>query len=155
MAMPDTGPQIWFYHLERSPLERVLPVLLEKVLEAGLRAQVRVADDGLSRRLDEGLWTWREDGFLAHGRAEAPHADRQPILFTAGEDNLNGAQTLFIVDEAGFEPTEEFQRCFILFDGQDEQALATARERWRRLKAAGADISYWRQSSEGRWERSA
>ncbi|MED5396188.1 MAG: DNA polymerase III subunit chi, partial [Pseudomonadota bacterium] len=34
--------EIAFYHLERSPLERALPKLLEKTLEAGKRALVVV-----------------------------------------------------------------------------------------------------------------
>lgn len=151
--MTTAGPQIWFYHLERSGLEQVLPTLLDKVLQADLRAQVRVTDADLAARLADGLWTWRDDSFLAHGHSSGPHAERQPILFTSGTDNMNGAQALFIVDGAGFEPTEDFQRCFILFDGQDEDALKAARERWKALKSADADISYWRQTLEGRWEK--
>lgn len=151
--MAGQGPQIWFYHLERSGLEQVLPTLLDKVLQAGLRAQVRVTDDTLAARLGEALWTWRDDSFLANGHSSGPHAARQPILFTSGTDNVNQAQTLFIVDGAGFEPTEDFQRCFILFDGQDEDALKAARDRWKALKGVGADISYWRQTLEGRWEK--
>jgi len=151
--MSATGPQIWFYHLERSGLQQVLPTLLDKVLQADLRAQVRVSDPDLAARLADGLWTWRDDSFLANGHSSGPHPERQPILFTSGTDNLNGAQALFIVDGAGFEPTEDFQRCFILFDGQDEEALKAARERWKAFKAVGADISYWRQTLDGRWEK--
>ncbi len=151
--MAGQGPQIWFYHLERSGLEQVLPTLLDKVMQAGLRAQVRVTDTDLARHLGEALWTWRDDSFLAHGHSSDPHPGRQPILFTSGTDNVNQAQALFIVDGSDFGPTEDFQRCFILFDGQDEAALMQARERWKALKAAGADISYWRQTLEGRWEK--
>ncbi|HAJ04311.1 MAG TPA: DNA polymerase III subunit chi, partial [Brevundimonas sp.] len=104
-------------------------------------------------RLAEALWTWRDDSFLANGHTSGPHPERQPILFTSGTDNVNQAQALFIVDGAGFEPTEDFQRCFILFDGQDEDALTAARARWKALKGTGADISYWRQTLEGRWEK--
>ena len=28
----EGGPEIWFYHLERSTLDQVLPVLLDKTL---------------------------------------------------------------------------------------------------------------------------
>jgi len=37
--------EIGFYHLQRSPLERALPKLLEKVLEAGKRAVVVARSD--------------------------------------------------------------------------------------------------------------
>lgn len=151
--MAGQGPQIWFYHLEQSGLQQVLPTLLDKVMQAGLRAQVRVADPALAQHLGEALWAWRDDSFLANGHSSGPHATRQPILFTPETENVNGAQALFIVDGSDFRPTEDFQRCFILFDGQDEAALAQARARWTALKGAGADISYWRQTPEGRWEK--
>ena len=36
-------PEIWFYHLERSTLDQVLPTLLEKTLERGWRALIKSA----------------------------------------------------------------------------------------------------------------
>ena len=141
------APEIWFYHLERSTLDQVLPGLLEKTRERGWRALVRTAD--------ERLWTYRDDSFLAHGRASEPDADRQPILLTQAGENPNGAQALFIVDDAELGDTKGFDRCFIIFDGRDEAALAAARTRWKTLKDAGAELAYWRQSPEGRWEKAA
>lgn len=148
------GPEIWFYHLERSSLEQVLPELLDRTLKRGWRAQVRISDPRRLDQIDEGLWTWRDDAFLAHGRAEEPHADRQPILLTGELTNPNAAQALFIVGGSDLGSTEDFERCFIIFDGRDEQALAGARERWRTLKDAGAALSYWRQTDEG-WRKAA
>ncbi|WP_395651934.1 DNA polymerase III subunit chi, partial [Brevundimonas sp.] len=39
-----TGPEFWFYHLERSSLDQVLPELLDRTLKRGWRALVKVAD---------------------------------------------------------------------------------------------------------------
>ncbi len=153
--MAEAGTEIWFYHLERSSLDQVLPGLLDKTLERGWRALVRVADPRRLDEIDERLWTWRDDSFLAHGRASAAHADRQPILLSETGENLNAAQALFIVDGSELGPTEAYERCFIIFDGQDEQALTGARERWKALKAAEANLAYWKQSPEGRWEKAA
>ena len=157
--MSETGsPEIWFYHLERSTLDQVLPELLDRTLKRGWRAQVRLSEPRLMDQIDERLWTWRDDAFLAHGRADADHAARQPILLTAAGDpngmNLNGAQALFIVDDAEIGELEGWTRCFIIFDGQNDAALTGARERWRTLKAAGADLAYWKQTDEG-WLRAA
>lgn len=151
----SSSPEIWFYHLERSTLDQVLPGLLEKTRERGWRALVRAADARLLDDLDERLWTYRDDSFLAHGRAGQPHAERQPILLTDGPENPNAAQALFIVDKAELGETRGFDRCFIIFDGRDEAALTGARARWKALKDAGADLAYWKQSPEGRWERAA
>lgn len=153
--MSDAKPEIWFYHLERSTLEQVLPGLLEKTRERGWRAQVRVADPGLLDEIDEHLWTWRDDSFLAHGRASGPQAARQPILLTDSEENPNGAQALFIVDSAELGATEGYNRCFIIFDGRDDRSLAGARARWKSLKDQNANLAYWKQSPEGRWEKAA
>lgn len=153
--MSDAKPEIWFYHLERSTLDQVLPTLLERTLQRGWRALVRGAASHALDDIDELLWTYRDDSFLPHGRADGEHAARQPVLLSESGENLNGAQALFIVDDSELGATEGYARCFIIFDGRDEQALQQARGRWRTLKAEGADLAYWKQSDEGRWEKAA
>lgn len=153
--MSDAKLEIWFYHLERSTLDQVLPGLLEKMRERGWRALVRTADQRLLDDIDERLWTYRDDSFLAHGRATEADARRQPILLTESPENPNAAQALFIVDGSELGDTKGFDRCFIIFDGRDEAALATARARWKTLKDRGAELAYWKQSPEGRWEKAA
>lgn len=153
--MADGSGEIWFYHLERSTLDQILPELLDRTLQRGWRARVRVADADRRAEIDERLWSWRDDSFLAHGLSDQPHADRQPILLTSGNENPNASQALFIVDGSDMTVTEEFERCFIIFDGRDETALHTARERWRTLKGQGANLAYWKQSDAGRWEKAA
>ena len=147
--------EIWFYHLERSGVEQVLPGLLEKTRERGWKAIVRVSDAPRLEEIDEQLWTYRQDSFLAHGRAGDPHEARQPILLTQGMENPIDAQALFILDKAELGETEGFDRCVILFDGRDDQSLAGARVRWKALKDQGRELAYCKQSPEGRWERSA
>jgi len=151
----DAKTEIWFYHLERSTLEQVLPGLLEKTLQKGWRALVRVTPDNVDE-IDELLWTYRAESFLPHGRADAEHANRQPVLLTESGENLNSAQTLFIVDETELGDTEDFARCFIIFDGRNESSVQHARNRWRTLKDGGkAELQYWKQDEEGRWARAA
>ncbi len=153
--MSDIKTEIWFYHLERSTLGQVLPGLLEKTRERGWKALVRAHDPRLLDEIDEHLWTFRDDSFLAHGRASEPNAERQPVILTESEENPNAAQALFIVDSAELGATEAFDRCFIIFDGRDDQAVTDARVRWKSLKEAGANLAYWKQSPEGRWEKAA
>jgi len=62
-------PDVLFYHLENQPLERVLPILLEKTLERGWRAVIEVGSSQRAEALDTALWTFRDDSFLAHGLA--------------------------------------------------------------------------------------
>lgn len=153
--MSDASPEIWFYHLERSTLDQVLPGLLEKTRERGWKALVRASDPHLLDDIDERLWTYRDDSFLAHGRAGEAEAARQPILLTDSAENPNAAQALFIVDSAELGDTKGFDRCFIIFDGRNDEALSGARVRWKTLKDQGANLAYWKQSPEGRWEKAA
>ena len=146
--------EVWFYHLERTGLEQALPELLEKTLQRGWKALVRVPDADRLAHLDGWLWTYRDDSFLPHAPDDEGGAARQPILLTTGFENANGADALFLVD--GAEPGElaGYARCVVLFDGADEAQLAVARAQWSAVKATGVSVSYWKQQARG-WEKQA
>ena len=144
---------ILFYHLERGGLEDVLPGLLEKTLERGWKAAVRASTRAKVEALDAFLWTYREESFLPHGAAG--DGAGQPVWLTDGDDVPNGAEVLFLTDnaKAAADSVGGFTRCVTIFDGRDDDALADARSFWKEAKAAGHDVAYWKQSPEGRWEK--
>lgn len=148
--------EVLFYHLQNRPVEQVLPALLEKSLERGWRVVVQAASDERIEALDAHLWTYREDSFLPHGTAREVEAAAQPILLTVGDHNPNDANVRFLIDGAPM-PTEAsaYQRIVLLFDGDDPDALSAARDRWRDVKAAGFDATYWQPDEQGRWQRRA
>ncbi len=147
--------EILFYHLERTALESVLPGLLERSLERGWRAVVQAGSEERVEALDAHLWTYSEEGFLPHGTRKDGAAANQPIWLTAIEENPNRANVLFLVDGASLGETEPYQRVVMLFDGQDPDRLAGAREAWAAARAAGHDVTYWKQGERGRWDRQA
>ncbi|MGE0630537.1 MAG: DNA polymerase III subunit chi [Hyphomicrobiaceae bacterium] len=144
-----------FYHLERSPLERTLPVLLEKTLERGWRAVVQAGSQERLDALDQQLWTWRDESFLPHGTSKDGNAERQPVWLTTGSDNPNGATVRFLVDGAEPGDISGLDRLVIMFDGHDQAAVEAAREHWKTLKAAGCEVTYWQQADSGAWTRKA
>jgi DNA polymerase III subunit chi len=148
--------EILFYQLRKQPLEQVLPALLEKSLERGWRVAVQVASEERLEALDSHLWTYREETFLPHGTDREREAAAQPILLTLGEGNPNGADVRFLLEGAAM-PTEvaAYRRIVLLFDGEDAQALAAAREHWTAAKAGGFDVTYWQMDDHGRWQRQA
>jgi len=146
--------EVWFYHMERSSLDQVLPDLLERTLARNWKALVRSRLPERLEHLDTHLWTYRDDSFLAHGLVDEPHAAHQPVLLTHCLDNPNGADVVFLLDGAEAGPLDGFTRCIVLFDGRDEAALATARAQWRAIKATGLPVSYWKQMARG-WEKQA
>ena len=152
--------EIFFYHLQMQPLEGALPMLVEKCLEKGWNAFIQTGSEERANALDTHLWTWREDSFLAHGMAGAAHAERQPVLIGAGGmPAANGAHVRFFVDGARPEDApvllEGLERAILMFDGQSEEALASARQSWKQMKAAGHPVTYWQQTSRGGWEKKA
>ena len=89
-----------FYHLERRSLEDVLPGLVEKSLERGWRAVIQTDSSERSDALDNLLWTYDDQSFLAHAQSGDGEAARQPVLITVEDENPNGAQILFCVGGA-------------------------------------------------------
>ncbi len=150
-----TAPEFWFYHLENQPLQVVLPLLVEKTLARGWRALLRFSTPERLDTIDSALWTYRDESFLPHGRARDGHAERQPVLLTLDDANPNGAAVLFLVEAAEEREPERFSRVIRLFDGADEEAKALARGEWKRAKASGFEVSYWRQDASGAWKKSA
>lgn len=148
--------EVWFYHLTRSPVESVLPMLLEKALAAGWRIVVRGTDPARVAWLDERLWLDPEEGFLPHGLAGGAHDAAQPVLLTVGPDLPNAAACLMVLDgaEVAAEEVKRLERVCVLFDGGEEAALARARAQWRALTGAGCKARYWSEES-GRWQMKA
>lgn len=147
--------EVLFYHLERQPLEKVLPQLLEKALERGWRACVQAGSEERVEALSSALWTWREESFLPHGTARDGNPDLQPIWLTAGDDNPNQAAVRFLVDGAAASSLDGLLRAVYIFDAGDAQAVEAARTRWREAKEAGHEVTYWQQDEHGRWVKRA
>ena len=146
--------EILFYHLQRHPLERVLPALVEKSLERGWRVVVQAASEERVEALDAHLWIFRDDSFLPHGTWREAEAAEQPVLLTVHDSNPNGAAVRFLVDGAPV-PVDAagYERIVLLVDGNDPDAVAAARERWSEGKAKGFEVTYWQADENGRWQR--
>ncbi len=147
--------EVLFYHLDRTPLERVLPDLLEKTLERGWRAVVQASSKERIEALDLALWTYRDGSFLPHGTASDGPPEEQPVFLTTDTDTLNSATVRFFVDGSDADDLTPFERVVYLFDGRDEAAVSNARSQWSKAKEAGHEVTYWQQSGQGRWERKA
>ena len=145
--------EVGFYHLTRTPLERALPKLLERVIAGGMRAVVVSGSDERVEALNAALWTYEQLSFLPHGSAKDGQAEEQPIWLTTADENPNGATVLVLTDGVSSSKVGEFARCLDMFDGRDSDAVAAARERWKMMKAAGHTLAYWQQNEAGGWEK--
>ena len=148
--------ELLFYHLQRRPLEAVLPALLQKTLERGWRAVVQGRTTERLQALDDHLWTFDEAGFLPHAMDGEPGEALEPVLLTTSAANPNRAAVRFLIEQAAMpDDLTPYERIVVMFDGEDPEALAAAREEWRRAKANGSEATYWQQDERGRWEKKA
>lgn len=145
--------EISFYHLTQSPLEQALPRLLEKILQVHKRAVILCASQERLDFLNGTLWTGGKLSFLPHGSAREGYAPDQPIWLTTEDENPNGAQFLILTDGVESSSLSNYERCLDLFDGKDDEAVSQARKRWKNYKAAGHEVTYWRQAPTGAWEK--
>ena len=144
-----------FYHLERRSLDDVLPGLIEKTLERGWRAVIRTESSERADAIDTLLWTYNEQTFLAHAQSGDGNPKRQPVLITVEDENPNAANVLFCVGGAmpSWKAVDGLTRVVLMFDGRDEEALTRARDAWKDAKAAGHDVTYWKESASGKFEK--
>jgi DNA polymerase-3 subunit chi len=147
--MTDIG----FYHLTASPLERALPRLLEKILEAKKRAVILCASQERLDFLNGTLWTLGKASFIPHGSVKEGFPADQPVWLTLQDENPNGAQFLIQTDGVDSPTLSTFERCLDIFDGNDEEAVTQARTRWTHYKEAGHQVTYWSQMESGTWEK--
>ena len=93
--------EVLFYHLQRQPLERVLPQLAGEVPRARLALRgaggVRRARARRSTRICGPI---ADDSFLPHGTDREAEAARKPVVLTTADGNPNTAHVRFLVDGA-------------------------------------------------------
>ena len=147
---------IRFYHLENEGLEGALPKLLERVIAAGLRAVIKVKDQDQGRAIDELLWSYKPDSFMAHDTEGCDYPADQPLYITSADQDIpNSAECLVLLDADKWQDFSNFQRVLYMFDGRDENIVAAARLHWKSYKDQEFEMSYWQQTEMGGWEKKA
>lgn len=126
-----------------------LPRLLDKLLQAGQRVELRCPDETRATRISDMLWKEPVTSFLPHGTAlDGIPPEQQPIFVTNKSDNLSKATTL--VRLSGSDAlTEGYNEILELFSGV-ESDRKIARERWKLAQQQEAELRYF-MFENGRW----
>ena len=144
--------QLDFWQLSRDPVERVVALIAERTRGAGEKLLVVSENEEQRAAVSRALWESRPEAFLANGEADAPHADRQPILLSPRCEADNGARYVAIADGVWREGAEGFERAFLLFD---EAGTPAARAVWRQFDGReDVQRSYYAQE-DGKWVKKA
>jgi DNA polymerase-3 subunit chi len=146
--------EILFYHLQRHPLERVLPALIEKSLERGWRVVVQAASESGSRRSTR---ICGPSATTASCRTEPGARSRpaeQPVLLTV-DDTIRTAR------RCGFSSmARRCRRMPAVISASCSSSTATIptrsprrAQRWSEGRAQGFEVTYWQADEHGRWQR--
>lgn len=145
--------EVGFYHLTRSPLEKALPKLLEKVVQADNRVLVLAGSAERVDALNGALWTYHPQSFLPHGTPRTGRPEDQPIWLDETDHNPNKSNVIVMVDGAVSAHISSFEKAIYMFDGNDSEALSRARSVWKELKNNGCGLVYWQQDDKGVWSQ--
>ena len=143
--------EVFFYHLEGSVAEDVLPDLLQRGFMRGLKMAVEAPDQTRLLAFSQKLWAIDDVAFLPHGLDGEPYPERQTIVLASDAENPNDATFRFYFGGAVPAVENDYERVSVMFDGADETELLSARQMWRDFKAAGSVVKYWKKDEAGRW----
>jgi DNA polymerase-3 subunit chi len=144
--------RVGFYLSGTTPVERVLPLIARAAKRQDQRMLVVAGDEALLERLDKALWEQCPEDFLAHGRADAPHAERQPVLLSSECSAANGAPLVALADGQWREEAEAFDRALLFFDEAGKQA---ARGTWRLFDQREDVTREFYELENGKWVKRA
>jgi DNA polymerase-3 subunit chi len=136
-----------FWQVTDDPIEKVVALIAKRALGESERVLVVSADPEQRAAIARALWQAGPDSFLANGPADAPGAERQPILLAADPQPLNGASHLILADGM-FRETSGFARVFLLFPPDNAPA---ARAAWRAHDGRDDVTRAYFAQEDGRW----
>lgn len=130
----------------------MLPLIARAAKRGGQRLLVVAGDGDLLERLDKALWEQFPEDYLAHGRADAPHAARQPVLLSTDCTAANGATLVALADGQWRPEAEQFDRALLFFD---ESGRAASRQVWRLFDQRDDVTREFHELDQGKWVQKA
>jgi DNA polymerase-3 subunit chi len=145
-------PEISFYKISATPLERVLPKLLEKILEQDYKCLVKFENNQLMEEINSRLWSVGRKTFIPHGSTSDNFPEMQPVLLTTGEENLNSASILITIGMAEFSSKKDFDKVLHLFENTPEET-EWANKLFNCCSESNDKINYYIQDESGNWSK--
>jgi DNA polymerase-3 subunit chi len=147
--------EVWFYHLERQPLEAVLPRILSGLMQRGEKVCVELPDAAAVDRLSRAVWAHEDTAFIAHGVDGDDTLARHALWLTCKPENPIAAAIRIYGEGAMPQSLDGLLRAMVFLAASDSAALQSARDLWKTYRAQGVHVRYWKQGETGRWEDQA
>ena len=137
--------RVIFLEIPRPPVERAACFAVARLVEQGHRVVLHAAEAEQARALDEQLWAFDPDSFIAHCRVEpgpvAPDLD-EAVVIAPGEASWPAATAAVLAAPAsrawceGFDTVVDFAMTF------DPDLLEASRARFRAWREGGVVPEY-------------
>jgi DNA polymerase III subunit chi len=115
--------------------------IAERAYGDGRRVLIHCPDAALARRLDQLLWTWREESFVPHGLVGETNAALTPVLISRDGEPAAEDQVLINLSPEVPEFFARFERLCEPLD-QDPAILKAGRSRWKYYRDCGYDVNH-------------
>ena len=137
------APRIDFYLLEEpeaAACEATACRIAEKAWRHGHRVHLHVDSPESARRLDELLWTWRDESFVPHSVCGADELSADaPVTIGSGSLPQFDSDVLLNLDPCVPDGFDRFARVAEVVGG-GEPARSAGRDRFRRYRAHGCEL---------------
>ena len=134
--------QVDFYVLGEPGDDSMLRVacrLTEKAWQQGMSVFVLADDERMAERMDDALWTFRQEGFVPHERWTGTGAPGAPVLIACDTDAPALPDVLV---NLGATPPDWHGQCQRVAEvvGGDPERKASGRKRYREYRDAGFEL---------------
>ncbi len=150
--MKNKAGEISFYRLTTLPLAKAAPKLIEKIYYSKQNLVVISETEEMMKTLDNGLWVYSTKHFIPHGTFVDEHPNDQPVYLTTKIENPNNATIVMALGRVELEDFEAAKYLY-MFDGNDQEQLHFARNKWKSYQSQSQNITYWQQKLDGGWEK--
>ena len=136
--------QVDFYVVASGGAEGAAAVackIVEKAWQQGLRVFVHAASEHEARRLDELLWTFRQDSFVPHARSSDGDAAAEAVTIGSDLGEGIGRDVLVNVCAPVAAATATFERIAEVVS-DDADVRAAARERYAAYRRLGVELRH-------------
>jgi DNA polymerase-3 subunit chi len=144
--------EVIFYALNKTPIGKAVPKLLEKIIAAQNRVLIYTDTEERADLYDTALWTYTTMGFLPHGTQKDPYPEEQPILLSTSTNPLNNANILLSLHRP-FREFQNFHKVIYFFDGSNNLEVEMIRKEVEYCKNENIKSTYWRELYTGGWEK--
>ena len=109
--------EINFYEVDEGIVKAMAPILL-KILDEKKNAFIFIKNLEKIKEIDASLWSYGRSKFIPHVTIfdKDFESEKQPILISNEEKNLNNADYLIFLDEPNQDFLKEFSRSFYFFE---------------------------------------